>query len=269
MRKVAAALGLLCFCTYAIPQAASSDSNNETLLAKTRALYDAPFTRNLVSFDCEVRFDWKDHFLEFVKIIPPDGLRMAERLQNVRHRVFVDRSGAVVSAVPKAPDFTDAPAVAKLEQVFDGMVSGGLTAWLPSSMGEILPIAPTKYTFEANGTGYRLTMHGPGVVGTLLLRPDLRVTSGVIQFPQPMRFESDFISGPSGFVLGSVKTGSTSDPSAAGEAGFSYSYQTVQGVQLPYLVTVTPSTTEPWHYTLTDCKVATGITIHVLPSPKP
>ncbi len=238
-------------------------------MAKTRALYDAPFTRNLISFDCEVQFDWKKHFLEFMKVIPPNALQMVERLQNVQHRVFVDRSGAVVSAVPKAPDLADSPPAAKLEQVFDGMVSGGLSAWLPSSMGEILPIAPTKYAFEAMDTGYSLNMHGPGVAGTLLLQPDLRVTSGVMQLPQPMRFATDFIGGPSGYVLESVKTGSTSDSSAAGEAGFSFTYQTVQGFQLPSLVTVTPSTTEPWHYSLTGCKVVVGLTIHVLPPAKP
>jgi hypothetical protein len=269
VRKVTVGFGLLCFCAIAIAQSSSSGSSDEALLDKTRNLYDAPFKRNLISFDCAVQFDWKEHFLEFTKVIPPDALQTAERLQSVQHRIFVDRSGAVVSSVPKRPDFSDAPKAAQLERVFDGMVSGGVSAWLPSSMGEILPVAPTKYAFERIDSGYRLTMNGAGVAATLLLNPDLRVTSGVVQLPQPMRFITDFASGPSGYVLQSVKTGSTSDPTAAGEAGFAYTYQSVQGFQLPALVNVTPSTTEPWHYELSDCKVVAGIVIKVAPPPKP
>ncbi len=200
MRKIVL-VGLFCCCACSMPQTSSPAPDDGALLAKTRALYDAPFTRNLFLFDCEVQFDWKKHFLEFTKEIPPNGLRMVARLQNIQHRVRVDRSGAVVSAVPEAPDFTDAPAVAKLEQIFNGMVSAGLNAWLPSSLGEILPIAPTKYAFEPVDTGYRLTMHGPNFEGTLLLQPDLRVTSGVNQLPQPMRFTTNFIHGPPGMFL--------------------------------------------------------------------
>jgi len=267
MRKVVV-FALFCFCTCAVPQASSPVPDDEALLAKARALYDAPFTRNLVFFDCEVQFDWKKHFLEFTKEIPPNGLQMVARLQNVQHRVRVDRSGAVVSAVPKAPDFADSPAAAKLEQVFDGMVSGGLSAWLPSSMGEILPMAPTKY---ASSHRYRLqAKHAwAGCRWNALAATRFAGDERVMQLPQPMRFATEFIGGPSGYVLESVKTGSTSDASAAGEAGFSFTYQTVQGFQLPSLVTVTPSTTEPWHYSLTGCKVVVGFTIHVLPPAKP
>ena len=42
-------------------------------------------------------------------------------------------------------------------------------------------------------------------------------------------------------------------------------YQTVQGFQLPSLVTVTASTSETWYYDLTDCKAMTGITLNVGP----
>lgn len=269
MRKLIGLFWLLCICAVATAQTASSAASDEALLAKARGLYDAPFTRNLISFDCAVQFDWKQHFLEFMKAIPPDALQTVEQLQGVQHRVFVDRSGAVVSAVPKAPDFGEAPRAAQLEKVFDGMVSGGLSGWLPSSMGELLPVAPTKYDFERIDSGYRLTMHGTGVAATLLLNPDLRLTSGVVQLPQPMRFTIEFAAGPSGYLLQSVKTSSTSDPETAGEAGFAYTYQTVQGFELPSAVTVSPSTTEPWHYSLSDCKTVAGIMLKVAPPPKP
>ena len=250
------------------PAFAQTTPSDKALLAKTRALYDAPFTRNLVSFDCAVQFDWRKHFSEFLVTIPATAEPSVQRLQTIQHRVFVDRSGAVVSTTPKAPDLTGVEHAADLEQGFRAMIPAGLSAWLPSSTNVILPVGPTKFNFQKIDPGYRLQMNGSGLEVTLLLTEDLRVTSEVSKLPQPMRATTEFSSGPDGFLLSSVKTAPTTDPNTNTEAGFAYTYQTVQGFQLPSLVTITPSTTEPWHYTLTDCKVMTGIMIEVGP-PKP
>jgi hypothetical protein len=249
---------MLCFCLPAISQSTS----NETLMSRTRALYDAPFTRDLVSFDCAVQFDWKEHFVEILGKIPPAAEPTAERLQTIQHRVFVDRSGAVVSAIPKAPDLTGVNKAAELEQIFNLMISNGLNAWLPSSMNVILPVEPTTFGFEKIQTGYKLAMSGPGVDGTLLLATDMRITSGVMQQPQPMRFTTAFMNGPSGFLLTSITTGNTTD-ATTGEAKFEYTYQTVEGFEIPSTVTVTPSTTEAWRYALTGCKAMKGIVVKV------
>jgi hypothetical protein len=236
-------------------------TSDEALLAKTRALYDAPFTRDLVSFDCAVQFDWKKHFVDLLGTIPAAAEPTVERLQTIQHRVFVDRSGAVVSAIPKAPDLTGVVHAAELEQVLNSMVSGGLSAWLPFSTNVILPVEPTMFNFQKVDTGYKLVMNGSDVAGTLLLKEDMRVSSGVTQLPQPMRFATEFTTGPDGFLLGSVKTGDTTDTAINKEATFAFTYQTVQGFQLPSLVTVKPSTSEAWHYALTDCKARHGIII--------
>jgi len=256
---------MCCLCAPAVSQTVASD---EALLAKTRGLYDAPFTRDLVSFDCAVQFDWKKHFVDFLGTMPPAAAPIAERLQTIQHRVFVDRTGAVVSAIPKATDLNGVAHAAELEKSFDAMVSGGISAWLPFGTNIILPIAPTKYSFEKLDSGYKLVMNGPGVAATLLLKEDMRLTSVVSQLPQPMRFTTEFTPGPEGFLLGSVKTGSTNDTSVTLEATFTFAYQTVQGFQLPSLVTVTPATKEAWHYGLTDCKAVKGAAIKVGP-PKP
>jgi hypothetical protein len=150
------------------------------------------------------------------------------------------------------------------------VVSSGLNAWLPSSMNVILPVEPTKFNFEKIDTGYKLTMNGPGISATLLLGEDMRVTSGVAQQPQPMRFTTVFTEGPNGLQLSSVKTGSTTDTTSAGEATFEYTYQTVEGFQIPFTVAITPSTTGTWRYALTECKATKGIIIKVgLPKKEP
>jgi len=71
-------------------------------------------------------------------------------------------------------------------------------------MNVILPVEPTTFGFEKIQTGYKLAMSGPGVDGTLLLATDMRITSGVMQQPQPMRFTTAFMNGPSGFLLTSI-----------------------------------------------------------------
>jgi hypothetical protein len=266
MRCFIASVALSCFCVSAVAQTIAAD---EALLTKTRALYDAPFRRNLVSFDCAVQFDWKKHFVDFLGAVPPAAVPTAERLQTVEHRVFIDRSGAVVSAIPKAPDLTRVAHAPELEQALNAMVSGGLNAWLPFSTNVILPVGPTKFNIQKIDPGYKLVMNGPGVAATLLLDKDMRLTSVVSTLPQHMRFTTEFTVGPDGFLLGSLKTGDTSDAEIR-EATFAFTYQTVQGFQLPGVVTVTPSTSESWQYALTNCKAMTGVTLKVgPPSPNP
>jgi hypothetical protein len=80
-----------------------------------------------------------------------------------------------------------------------------------------------------------------------------------------MRFNTEFTTGPDGYLLQSIKTGDTTETAVNGDASFAFTYQTVQGFELPSLVTIRPSTTEPWHYALTDCKTVTGATIKLGP----
>lgn len=262
MRFLIPSILLSCLCVPAVAQSATSDS---ALLTRTRSLYDAPFTRGLISFDCALNFDWKQHLVDQFGTIPPAAIPAAERLQAIQHRIFVDRSGASVSAVPKAPDLGAVAHAAELEQVFIAITSSGLNAWLPSSTNVLLPTGLTKSSWEKTDAGYKLTMNGSGVAAELLLTADMRLTSGVTQLPQPMRFTTDFKTGPDGFLLASVKTGDTTDPATSKVASFAYTYQTVQGFQLPVQVVVTSATSETWHYDLADCKARKGISITGLP----
>lgn len=243
---------------------AQQPTSDVALLAKARALYDAPFSRGLISFDCAVQFDWKQHFVDALHFInpsqgvAPQAVATAEGLQTVAHRVFVDRSGAVVSAVPNAPDLRSIAHADELERVFGVMVKGGLDTWMPFATNVILPLGPTKYKFEKIDTGYKVALSSDDLSATLVLNPGLGIVSGSVLRPQAYQFNTGFTSGPDGYLLQSKSTGSSS----GGWATFNYTYQTVQGVQLPLEITVKPATSEPWRYTLSGCKAVKGIVIN-------
>jgi hypothetical protein len=252
---------LACISLAAFYVAAQTTASDKNLLTKTRGLYDAPFTGNVVSFDCVVQFDWKKHITDLLGTIPPQGMALAEHLQPIPHRVFVDSSGAFVSAQPKLPDLTGVAHGADMEQVFSTMVSGGLNTWLPFARNIILPVEPTKYHFQKVSTGYELTLKGQDVDALLNLQPDLRLTKGASRLPQALSFKMAFISGPKGYLLQSI----TTNPDTTSQAIFSYTYQDVSDIQIPLQVTVTPVSHEVWRYSLTDCKVMRGVTVHVGP----
>jgi hypothetical protein len=147
------------------------------------------------------------------------------------------------------------------------MISSGLNAWIPSSTNVILPVGNTKFAFVKVSPGYELTMNGMGVSGKLLISDNLRVTSGITQLPQPMRFETEFINGPNGFLLRFLRTGDTTDTATTHDATFAYSYQTIEGIELPTQITVTPPTNQAWRYSLSDCRVVKGKTITIQVEP--
>lgn len=247
-----------------IPAISQSTDSNGAMLAKARGLYDAPFTRQLVSFDCSVRFDWKEHFINTVGTVPSAALPTVNRLQSLQHRVFVDRSGAVVSEIPKATDLSSIPHASDLEAVLQAMVSSGLNAWLPFATNVILPVNPTTFTFQPVDTGFKVVMKGVNVSATLSLLPDMRITGVISELPQPLHLATEFTTGPNGYLIQSVKTGSGAGTQTSWDAIFAYRYQNIQGFQLPAEVAVTHAATgEKWDYSLGDCKAVTGTVVNV------
>ena len=261
MRRTSILLVAMSIC---LPTFSQSSESDETLLTKAHGLYDTPFTGPLVSFDCAVQFDWKRHFLETLGSVPPAATPTIEHLQAIQHRVFVDRSGAVVSEVPKSTDLPGTPHGADLETSFQAVVSSGINAWLPFAMDEILPLKPSKFSFQKIDTGFKVVMNGPNVSATLMLLPDMRISNVISELPQPLHFTTSFVSGPNGFRLQSVKTGSGTSDLDKWDANFTYTFHGVQGVQLPDGVTVTQlATGEKWAYSLNDCTAVIGVKVEV------
>lgn len=255
---------LLISLVASLPALSQSADSNDAMLSKARALYDAPFTRGLVSVDCSVRFDWKEHFINTVGTLPTAALPAVNRLQLLQHRVFVDRSGAVVSEIPRATDLSGVPHASDLEGALQAMASSGLNAWLPFVTNVILPVKPTNFTFQRSDTGFRVMMKGANISATLDLLPDMRITSMISELPQPQHFVTEFTTGPDGYLLQSVKTGSGTEAQTSWNAIFAYRYQKTQGFQIPIEVAVTQvATGEKWDYSLDDCKAVTGTVLNV------
>ena len=248
------------------PKFARSPSEAETLLAKTKALYDTPFQRGLINLDCAIDFDFeqylKSNFGETARTDSP----LAQLLKPIRYRVFVDHSGATVSAQPKLPDFSQSPPAAQLEESNRDLMQLGLTNWVPYAYGEVLPVGPTNYQFEKTATGYSLSMDGQGITGKLILDHDLRLISGVFDTSQHIEITTKFVSASNGLVLAASST----DTNHIGVARFTYTYQVVDGFRLPQSVGLTSEQNKmTMNYTLTDCKAQHGIVVHVAPPSKP
>ena len=258
-------IAAVCLLPSASAQSTPAQFTAQQMLATTRALYDAPFSRGLVTFDCSVRFDWQEHYISVLGEVPPAAQAAIRVLKTIGHRVVVDHNSATVSPVHAVADLDAVPHAEELEKVFTSMVANGLNAWLPFATNVILPVGQTPYTVETLPTGYKLSLSGQGVQAQLVLASDFRLTSGVAQQPQPVRFETSFERGPQGFLLTSVRTGDTTDSELDQRATFTYSYEPVQGLHLPTHVTVTPARTEIWQYDLNDCKVVKNISVEALP----
>lgn len=260
---------LLIFATASLVLAASSQTadKDQALLGKARSLYDTPFARNLVSFDCGVEFDWKRHFESLVGALPASVAAPVERLQKVQHRVTVKPGGVTVSSEPKTPDFGGSQSIAQLEQVFRAMLRQGFNAWLPFSTSVFLPANPTSVHLEDIPPDYRLSVEAENVEANLVLNRDLRIASGVSQLPQAMRFTTHFIDGPHGFVLESVTTGPAAGPPDS-DTTFDFTYPSMQDLQIPSSVSVSQSSTSPWHFALTHCKAVTASSSKVPHRPK-
>ncbi len=247
------------------PKFTKSPSEAEGLLAKTKALYDTPFRSGLVDFSCAVDFDLaqflKSNYGEAARTDSP----LARLLTPIRYWVFVDHSGATISAQPKLPDLSQLPLAAQLEESNRNLMQVGLNNWVPYAYGEVLPIAPTNYQFEKIATGYSLSMDGQGITGKLILDHDLRILSGILDTSQHIEITTKFVSAPNGLVLAASST----DTNHSGVARFTYTYQVVDGFQLPQRVGLTSEQNKmTLNYTLTDCKTQHGIVIHLAP-PKP
>ena len=248
------------------PKISRSPSEAVALLAKTKALYDTPFQAGLINFDCAIDFDFEQYLKSNWGEAARTDSPLAQLLKPIRYRVFVDHSGATVSAQPKLPDFSQLPLASQLEESNRELMQLGLTNWVPYAYGEVLPVGSTNYQFEKTTTGYNLSMDGPGITGKLTLDNDLHLVGGVFDTSQHIEITTKFVSASNGLVLAASST----NTNHIGVARFTYTYQAVDGFQLPQSIGLTSEQNKmTLNYTLTDCKVQHGIVVHVAPSTKP
>lgn len=244
---------------FPVSTLAQSTDTDGALLAKTRALYDTPFLRGLISFDCRVRFDFEKHLRESFGSVPPNASALVTTLNNISYRVFVDHSGATVSIEGKAPDLSTVPQATALEQTNRQLIQAGIGQWVAFAYGEILPVGPTKAHFNKTPDGYTITMNGPGIAGTLRVDPELSLLGGTIETSQHIEFVSKFAAGPNGLLLDE----NTVDVDHSGPADFRFTYRQLDSYQLPDTIALKSAQGLRWEFALTDCKTQHGIVVKV------
>ncbi|MGA1982830.1 MAG: hypothetical protein ABSG84_10150 [Acidobacteriaceae bacterium] len=258
MRQIYRAL--IVFCSCVILCHAQASKTDQALLNQAREKYDAPFNRNLQSFDCAVDFSWKDHFKETVRVGDEGTDEELETIfQPIRNRVTVTRQSVTVSAGMTDDAVEKLPHGGMAEFLLEHAVQKSLGNWLPASSNAILPVPGTPVSFKQSKSGYNLDYKIQNADVEMVLAPDMRLQSAALKAPYSKGFEASFMPGEQGFLLNSWTMGEDGNWEPGNRLIFSYTYQTVDGVQLPeHVAVVRESHHEVWHYTLSDCRVKTS-----------
>jgi hypothetical protein len=248
---------VLCFC--AILCHAQVAKTDQALLTEVREKYDAPFNRNLQSFDCKVGFDWKKHWAETYRVGDEGTDDEIEKLiQPISNRVAVTREDAVMSSGMTEEQEHKLPRGGMAEGLLKHAVRFSLRTWLVASNNALLPSTGTPVHFEPSTSGYKLELNIQTFDVAMMLTRDMSLQSMAAKGSDSDRQEFEFHPGPQGFLLGSWTMGEDGSFKDGNRLIFNYTYQTVGGFQIPAQGVVNrESHHEVWHYTLSDCKVTT------------
>lgn len=226
-------------------------------LKQARAKYDAPFDRNLKSFNCAVDFNWKQHWADAYRVGDEGTDEEIERfIQPIHNRVTVTRDDALVSSGMTEQEEQKLPRGGMAEGLLKHAVRFSLRTWLVASTNALLPPAGTPVHFESSATGYELGFKMQNFDVAMMLTRDMSLESMGLKGSDSERQEFEFHPGPQGFLLSSWTMGEDGNFKPGNQIILSYTYQSVSGFQLPDQVTVNrESHHEVWHYRLTDCTV--------------
>jgi hypothetical protein len=251
---------LIVFCSCAMLCHAQATKTDQVLLNDVREKYDAPFNRNLQSFDCAVDFSWKDHFKETVRVGDEGTDEELEKIfQPIRNRVTVTRQSVIVSAVGLTEGEIDKlPHGGMAEGLLEHAVQKSLQNWLAASTNAILPVPDTPVSFKRSKSGYNLDYKIQNSDVEMVLDPDMRLQRAGLKGDKSDHFEISFAPGPQGFLLKSWTMGEDGNWDLFHRLIFTYTYQTVDGVELPeHVAVIRESHHEVWHYSLSGCNVKT------------
>jgi hypothetical protein len=248
---------LLCCCAMLCH--AQSTKTDQALLSQVRGKYDAPFDRNLQSFDCAVDFSWKQHWTETTRVGDEGTDEEIEKLiQPIRNRVAVTQQNVTVSSGLTDDAISKLPHGGMAELLLEHAVQKSLYMWLPASTNTMLPDPATPVSFEQSASGYKLSFKMQNSDVEMDLAPDMRLERAAEKADLSDHVETSFASGQQGFLLTSLTMGEDGNFEPGNRLIFTFTYQTVDGVQLPeHVAIVRESHHEEWRYTLTDCNVKT------------
>ena len=237
---------------------AQTPTEDTSLLAQARAKYDAPFTRNLKSFDCAVVFSWKQHWAETYRVGDEGTDEEIEKLiQPIPNRVTVTSGDAIVSSGMTDEQEQKLPYGGMAEGLLKHAVRFSLRTWLVASNNALLPSPQTLVHFQTTPSGYNMGLKIKDFDVAMLLTHDMSLRSMAVKGSDGDRQEFEFDPAPQGFVLRSWTMGEDGNFKPGNRLVFTYTYQAVDGFQIPAQMTVNrESHHEVWRYSLSDCKVA-------------
>lgn len=251
---------LIVLCSSAMLCQAQMSKPGQVSLSEVRAKYDAPFTRNLESFDCAVDFSWKEHFTETTRVGDEGTDEELETIfQPIRNRVTVTRQSVNVSAGMSDDAVNKLPHGGMAEGLLKHAIQKSLYNWLPASTNTMLPNPATPVSVELSSSGYKLSFKVQNSDIKMVLGSDMSMQSAALEAPQSEHFETSFAPGPQGFLLTSWTMGEDGNSTPGNRLIYSYTYQTVDGIQLPeHVVVIRESHHEIWRYKLNGCTVKTS-----------
>jgi hypothetical protein len=248
------------FCFCALLCHALATKKDQALLGQVREKYDAPFNRNLQSFDCAVDFSWKEHFTETTRVGDEGTDEELEKIfQPIRNRVTMTRQNVTVSSGLTDDAIGKLPHGGMAEFLLEHAIQKSLNTWLPASKNAILPGPDTPVSFEHSPSGYKLDFKMQTADIEMVLAPDMRLQRAGLKANQSDHFEISFEPGPQGFLLTSWTMGEDGNWDPGHRLIFNYTYQTVDGVELPeHVAIIRESHHEVWLYKLSGCIVKTS-----------
>jgi hypothetical protein len=256
MRFITAVL-FSALCPLAI--SAQTTDADQALLAKVRASYDSPFDRNLQSFDCAVDFSWKQHWLDAYRVGDEGTDEEIETfIQPIRNRVIVTREDAIVSSGMAEEQEQKLPRGGMAEGLLKHAVQFSLRTWLVAANNALLPTIGTPVHFESSTSGSTMEFKIKTFDVAMMFKRDMSLQSMGVKDSDADRQDFEFHPGPQGLLLSSWTMGEDGNFKPGNRLIFTYTYQTVNGFQIPASVVVNrESHHEMWRYKLTDCIVKT------------
>jgi len=188
------------FCSFALLCHAQVTKTDQAMLTEVREKYDAPFNRNLKSFDCAVDFSWKEHFKETFRVGDEGTDEELEKIfQPIRNRVTVTRQSVAVSSGMTGDAVHKLPHGGMAEGLLEHAVQRSLYTWLPASTKLLLPDPATPVHFEPTSSGYKLAFKMQAVDVEMSLTSDMRLRNAISKAPQSEHFDPEFTPDRMGF----------------------------------------------------------------------
>ena len=247
----------IAFCFCALLCHAQATQTDQALFSQIREKYDAPFDRNLQSFDCAVDFSWKQHFKETTRVGDEGTDEEIEKLiQPIRNRVALTQQSVTVSSGLTEEAEAKLPYGGMAEGLLKHAVQKSLYTWLTASTKAILGNPATLVSVEQSKHGYKLGFKVQGSDIEMDFASDMRLQRGGMKANASDQILTSFEPGPQGFLLTLLTMGEDGSLKPGNRLIYSFTYQSVDGVELPlHAVVIRESHHEVWEYTLSGCSV--------------